>query len=192
MLEGHRDWSVCGEASNGHDAVRLAAELKPDIAVVDLELPELDGLEVTRRIRKEQPEVEVLIFTIHDTEYLIRDVLCAGAKAYILKSEGGSELLEAIESVAQHQPFFTAKASQVLLQNLFESPPSNDSGALTAREREVVQLLVEGKSNKQVGATLQISVKTVEAHRTAIMRKLGFTSVVDLVRYAVRNHIISA
>jgi len=191
VLEAREGWSVCGEANNGREAVKLAAELKPDVAVLDLEMPELNGLEATRQIRKDQPEVEVLIFTMHDTEYLIREVLSAGARAYVLKSDGGRKLVEAIEAVSRHKPFFTAKASEALLNNFLKSRnPAAQNSVLTDREREIVQLVAEGKTNKEVAAALRISVKTVETHRAAAMRKLGFSSIVPLVRYAVRNKLI--
>ncbi|PYS17622.1 MAG: DNA-binding response regulator [Acidobacteria bacterium] len=191
MLEGREGWQVCGEASTGTEAVRLAAQLQPDIAVLDLEMAELDGLQATRLIKKDQPQIEVLIFTMHDTEYLIREVLSAGARAFVLKSEGGRALIEAIESVSRHKPFFAARASETLLNSFLKSTAhSNEPSPLTDREREVVQLLSAGQSNKQVAAALGISVKTVETHRAAVMRKLGFSSIVELVRYAVRERLI--
>ena len=191
MLEGREGWQVCGEASTGTEAVRLAAQLQPDIAVLDLEMAELDGLQATRLIKKDQPQIEVLIFTMHDTEYLIREVLSAGARAFVLKSEGGRKLIEAIESVSRHKPFFAARASETLLNSFLKSTAhSNEPSPLTDREREVVQLLSAGQSNKQVAAALGISVKTVETHRAAVMRKLGFSSIVELVRYAVRERLI--
>jgi len=193
MLEGREGWQVCGEASTGKEAVRLAAQLQPDIAVLDLEMAELDGLEATRLIKRDQPQIEVLIFTMHDTEYLIREVLSAGARAFVLKSEGGRKLIEAIESASRHKPFFAARASETLLNSFLKSAThASESSPLTDREREVVQLLGIGKSNKQVAAALGISVKTVETHRAAVMRKLGFNSVVELVRYAVRERLIKA
>src|SRR2546422_9309676 len=166
MLEGREGWQVCGEASTGREAVRLAAQLQPDIAVLDLEMAELDGLQATRLIKKDQPQIEVLIFTMHDTEYLIREVLSAGARAFVLKSEGGRKLIEAIESVSKHKPFFAGKASETLLNKLLKSrPTANEISPLTEREREVIRLLAMGKSNKAVAVVLGISVKTVESHR---------------------------
>jgi DNA-binding NarL/FixJ family response regulator len=191
MLAGRDGWHVAGEASNGREAVDLAMSLKPDIAVMDLEMPELNGLEVTRLLRQNLPEVEILIFTMHETEYLIREVLGAGARGYVLKSDGGRKLVEAIESLAMHKPFLTAKASEALLESFRESHvQSLESSLLTDREREIVRILADGKSNKESAALLGISVKTVETHRAAIMRKLGCNSLVSVVRYAVRNKLI--
>lgn len=193
MLEARDGWVVCGEASTGREAVELANKLQPDITVLDLEMADLDGLEATRQIKKDQPSMEVLIFTIHDTEYLIREVLSAGARGFVLKSEGGRKLIEAIESVLDHKPFFATRASETLLNSFLRSriEPTHAS-RLTTREREIVRLLADGKSNKEASTILGISVKTVETHRAAIMRKLGLTSIVKLVRYAVREGLIKA
>jgi DNA-binding NarL/FixJ family response regulator len=191
MLDAHPGWQVCGEASNGRDAVKLAVELKPQIAVLDLEMPELNGLEATRQIKKEVPSVEVLIYTMFETERLIRDVIGAGARAYILKSDAGQRLIEAVEALARHQPFFTPKASETLLDSFLKSPQkAPGDSVITDREREIVQLLAEGKVNKEIATTLGISVKTVETHRATIMRKLEINSIVELVHYAIRNNLV--
>ncbi len=193
MLEARDGWHVCGEASTGREAVELASKLRPDITVLDLEMADLDGLEAARQIKKDQPGMEVLIFTIHDTEHLIREVLSAGARGFVLKSEGGRKLIEAIESVLEHKPFFATRASETLLNSFLRSRMEpQQTSRLTAREREIVRLLADGKSNKEVATILGISVKTVETHRAAVMRKLGFTSIVKLVRYAVREGLIKA
>ena len=193
MLESHRDWEVCGEASDGRTAVKLAVELKPEIAVLDLSMPELNGLEATRQIKKVAPSIEVLIFTMHETEQLIREVLTAGARGYVLKSDGGETLVEAVAALAHHKPFFTTKASEALLDNYLKTTAgAGKESVLTDREREIVQLLTEGKGNKEVAVALSISVKTVETHRAAIMRKLGFNSIVELVHYAIRNQLVEA
>jgi DNA-binding NarL/FixJ family response regulator len=191
ILEAREGWQVCAEASNGVEAVRLAAEVHPDVAVLDLELGESDGLAAMRQMKEHQPEMEVVIFTMHDNEYLIREVLSAGARSFVLKSEGVQSLVKAIEHAIEHKPFFPAKATETLLNSFRSSAPNaRDESPLTDREREVVQLLASGKSNKEVARTLGISVKTVETHRAAIMRKLGFSSIVKLVRYAVRERFI--
>jgi DNA-binding NarL/FixJ family response regulator len=189
LLEANPGWQVCGEAANGREAVKLAMRLKPDLAVLDLEMPELNGLEATRQIKKELPDIEVLIFTMHETDQFIRDALAAGARGYVLKADAGKYLIEGVEALSKHKPFFTSKASEALLDGFLESrltPVENN--VLTDREREIVQLLAEGKANKEIAATLCISVKTVETHRSAIMRKLKIKSIVDLVRYAIRNN----
>jgi DNA-binding NarL/FixJ family response regulator len=186
-------WQVSAEASSGKEAVKLASDVPIDVAVLDLEMGELDGVTVVRQIRKHEPKVEVVIFTMHDNEYLIREVLSAGARAFVLKSEGGRKLIQAIQSAADHMPFFAARASEALLRNLVASRGDDHSeSALTYREREIVQLVAGGSSNKEVAETLGISVKTVETHRAKIMRKLGLSSIVQLVRFAVRQNFIKA
>jgi DNA-binding NarL/FixJ family response regulator len=187
-LEEYDGWNVCGEASNGREAVKLALELKPDIVVLDLTMPELNGIEATRQIKKSLPHTEILIFTMHETEEMILRAFEAGASGFLLKSDDELELVEAIKVISQHKRFFTTVASEALLDNLL-SPSTRDS-VLTDREREVVQLLAEGKANKEVAAALGISVKTVETHRATIMRKLEIDSIADLVRYAIRNGLI--
>ena len=193
LLETQKGWQVCGEASNGREAVELATRLKPHIAIVDIGMPELNGLEATRAIKKACPHTEVLIFTMHETEQLVRDVLAAGALGYVLKSDASRHLISAVEALTQHKPFFSAKVSEQVLDGYLKTQPAEATqwaGRLTPREREIVQLLAEGKSNKEVADRLGISVKTAETHRAAIMRKLELQSFADLVRYAVRNKII--
>ena len=191
LLEVNSAWQVCGEATNGRDAVKLAMELKPDLAVLDLEMPELNGLEATRQIKKHLPDLEVLIFTMHETDQFIRDALVAGARGFVLKADAGRYLVEAVEALSRHKPFFTSKASETLLEKFLESTAASiEADRLTDREREIVQLLAEGKGNKEISAILYISVKTVETHRAAIMRKLKMNSIVDLVRFAIRNNWI--
>jgi DNA-binding NarL/FixJ family response regulator len=187
MLEAQEQWVVCAEAATGHEAIKLAAQFKPKIAVLDLEMAEVSGLEATRQIRKQSPGTQVLIFTMHDTEYLIREVLLAGARAFVLKSEGGRMLIEAIHAALEDKSFFSGRASESLLNNL-----KGDQASITDREREVIRLLAVGKTNKEVANIMAISVKTVETHRAKIMRKLEMSSIAELVRYAVRQHLIKA
>ena len=189
IMEAHSGWQVCAEANNGKDAVRLAAELQPDVAVLDLELGELDGVTAARQIKELSPATEVLLFTMHDDEHLIRAALSAGVRSFVLKSEGGDALIKAIECASEHKPFVAGRAAETLLNSIRTSSQYNHS-LLTDREREVVRLLATGKSNKQVASNLGISVKTVETHRAAIMRKLGCNSIVRLVRYAVRERFV--
>jgi DNA-binding NarL/FixJ family response regulator len=187
-------WQVCAEASNGRDAVDLALQHRPHVAMIDLSMPELNGLEATRRIRQSLPETEVLIFTMHESEELIREVLGAGARGYLLKSDAVRQLIPAVESLSQKKPFFGGRVSEIVLDGFLKGgqamPARPVAERLTSREREVVQLLAEGKSNKQIARFLDLSVKTVETHRTAAMRKLELTSLPDLVRYAIRMQII--
>jgi len=193
LLEHEAGWTVCGEAANGREAVEQALALKPDVVVLDLAMPELNGLEATRRILKEVPGVEVLVLTMHDTPVMVRQLLEAGARGFVLKSDAGRSLVAAVNSVAHRRPFFSPSVTEIVVGGFLDRPGS-DGGAgrrdpLTPREREVVQLLAEGRTNKEVAAILGISVKTADTHRTRIMRKLGAHSVVDLVRYAIRTGI---
>ena len=195
LIETHPGWEVCGEARNGWEAVTEAKRLAPDIAVLDISMPELNGLEAARKIRKTCPHTEVLILTVHRSDELIREVLDAGAKGYIVKSDSGRYLLIALEALANHKPFFTPTATEMLLSSFRKdgvgsSLPAPVGRRLTPREREIVQLLAEGKSSKEVATTLTISVRTAETHRANIMRKLDVHSVSELVRYAMRNRII--
>lgn len=191
MLEAHQGWEVCAEASNGRTAVKLALQYKPNIAVVDLELPDLNGLEATRQIKKELPETEVLIYTMYDTEELIRSVLAAGARGYVLKSDSGQHLIDAIESLTRHKLFLTPVASETVLESFLRSNrQETEQSILTSREREIVQLLAEARGNKEIAGMLFISVKTVETHRASIMRKLRINSIVELVHYAIRNNLV--
>lgn len=196
QLSSHEGWEICGEAGNGREAVQLALKLAPDVAVIDLSMPELNGLEATRQIRRELPRTEVLIFTMHETEQLIREVLSAGARGYVLKSDAGRHLTSAVEALAHRRPFFTAKVSEALLNAFLRSNGREDEASafrtLTDREREIVQMLAEGESNKEIAAKLSISVKTVETHRATVMRKLDISSIVELVHYAIRNQLVEA
>lgn len=187
-LEEQQDWTVCGEASDGRQAVDLALELKPDVVVLDLTMPELNGIEATLQIKSLLPQTEVLIFTMHESEEMILSAFEAGARGFVLKSDDELKLVEAIHVIARHKPFLTAVASEALLENLLR--PSTPDSLLTDRERQIVQQLADGKSNKEVAASFGVSVKSVEAQRAAIMRKLDISSIAELVRYAVRHHLV--
>ena len=191
ILEAQPNWEVVAEAGDGKDAVNKAVETQPDVAVLDYSLPLINGIEVTRQIRAQLPRTEVLIFTMHDNEMLVQELLKAGARGYLLKSDAKRHLIGAIEFLAAHKPFFTAKVSEALLES-FLSRPSREGATLTNRERGVVQLIAEGYTNKQIANLLNISLKTVETHRAAIMRKLNLSSSAGLVRYAIRNKIVEA
>ena len=191
ILEVRSDWEVVAEAADGNQAVELAAATRPDVAVLDFSLPLLNGLEVTRRIRQTLPKTQVLIFTMHDNEDLIRGALQAGARGYLLKSDADGQLVSAVEALTQQRPFFSWRVSEALLESFLDRRAgAAGTSPLTPREREIVQLIAEGKSNKEVGKHLNVSIKTVETHRAAAMRKVGASSTADLVRYAVRNHLI--
>jgi DNA-binding NarL/FixJ family response regulator len=197
VIERQPGWEVCGVAATGVEAVEQALALKPDIVVMDMTMPELNGLDAAVQIRRRLPQTEILIFTAHQTDELIRDVFEAGAKSFIFKSEAHHFLVDAIQSLSQHKPFFTSKVSEVLFAEILsrseDKPhPAQTGKRLTAREREIVQLLSEGKSNQEVADALGISVRTAETHRASILRKLGLKSLADLVRYAIRNSIVEA
>jgi len=199
LLQSHAGWEVVGEAHTGREAVTKAEELKPDVVILDISMPDLNGIEAARRIRKSSPSTEVLILSVHYSDQLIRDILEAGVRGYIVKSDSDRDLAIAVETLANHKPFFTPRATEVILSNFngTRPGPGNDlpesvRDRLTSREREIVQLLAEGKSSKEVASSLGISVKTAETHRANIMRKLQLHTVTDLVRYAVRNQIIEA
>jgi DNA-binding NarL/FixJ family response regulator len=185
-------WVVAGEAANGRDAVELTAALKPDIVVLDLTMPELNGLEAARKIISENPAVRVLILTAHESEQLVREVLSAGAQGYVLKSDAGRILIAALQALLDGRSFFTSNVARMVLDGYLrsESRDASTPETLSAREREIVQLLAEGNSNKDIARALKISVKTTETHRSNIMRKMGFGSLPELVRYAIRNKII--
>jgi len=190
-LETHPNWEVVAEASDGKEAIFKAVEAKPDVAVLDYSLPLVNGVEATRQIRARLPRTEVLIFTMHDNEALTEQLLRAGARGYVLKSEANRYLIGAIESLARHKPFFAFHVSEALLRSYLTN--SNKSGStLTNRERNVVQLIAEGHTNRQIAGILNISVKTVETHRSAIMHKLDLHSSAALVRYAIRNRLVEA
>ena len=187
------DWTIVAEAADGRQACELAALHAPDIAVLDLTMPELNGLDVTRHIRASTPKTRILIVTAHESEQLIREVLDAGAMGYVLKSDAGRVLVQAIEALLDERPFFTSKVARFVLDGYLRSSEDSASPAtvaLSPRERHIVQLLAEGSNNNEVARTLQLSVKTVETHRSNIMRKMEFGSLADLVRYAIRNKIV--
>ncbi len=189
-------YECCAEATTGRDAVRLAQELQPDVAVLDISMPELNGIEAARQILKVCPQTKILIFTVHDAERLVYEVFNAGAHGYILKSDAGRHLLSAIESVLAGRHYFSSQVSEVLFESFQKKDmphtPVEEGSRPSSREREIIQLLAEGRSNKEVAGALGISVKTAETHRAAVMRKLGLHSIGELVRYAIRNHIIEA
>lgn len=192
LLESEDGWEVCGEANNGREAVEKAGKLKPDVAVLDIGMPLVNGIEATRQIKKVSPQTEILILTMHDSESLIEEVLGAGARGYILKDDADLNLIKAVDVVRQHKPYLSSRVSEAVSKTALppEAESSSDRRRLTPREREIVQLLAEGKSNKEIASFLAISVKTAETHRANIMLKLNFHSITELVRYAVRNNII--
>ena len=196
LLESHEGWEVCGEATTGRDAVEQSRQLRPDVVVMDLSLPELNGLDATRQILKDGPGIEVLVLTMHHSEALARDVLRAGARGYIMKSDADENLITTVDTLRQHKPFLKSTVTGFVLDDFVRrrdgAQADFSSLDVTSREREIIQLVAEGRSNKEAAATLGISVKTIEAHRANIMRKLQLRTASDLVRYAIRNKIVQA
>lgn len=194
LLEAQPGWVVCAESSDGREVIKKAAELKPDVIVLDIAMPNLNGLEATRQLLKMDPSTRVLVLTLHDSEQMIRDVLSAGARGFLLKSDAARDLVAAVEALRQDKTYFTSRVAGMVLNGFLKGGPAvgmaSASSPLTPREREIVQLLAEGKSTKEVASVLGLSVKTAETHRSNIMRKLEIHSVSDLVLYAVRNNII--
>jgi DNA-binding NarL/FixJ family response regulator len=191
ILEAQPNWEVVAEATDGKEAILKAIATKPDVAVLDYSLPVLNGVEATRQIRTHVPQTEVLIFSMHESETLMRELLQAGARGYLLKSDARQFLITAVQSLAAHKPFFTSRVSETLLES-FLTTTEGDHGILTARQRTIVQLIAEGHSNRRIASVLNISLKTVETHRAAAMRKLNLTSTAALVRYAIRNQLVEA
>jgi len=196
LIEHEEGWEVCGIATNGQQAVETAKRLKPEVVVLDMAMPELDGLEALRQIKRALPNTEVVVFSAHHSEDVIEQLFDAGAKSYIQKSDASRYLVTAIKSLAEHRPFFTPEISQILFAKFFSAgarkKQSGSEHSLTTREREIVRLLAEGHSNKEVASSLGISIRTTETHRATLMRKLELESLAALVRYAIRNNIIEA
>lgn len=196
LLSTIPEWEIVGEADNGRDAVSLTAELKPDIVILDIGMPELNGLDATRQIKKQLPETEVLIFTGQETEELVHDVFDSGARSYIMKTDAADHLIDALKALSEHKHFFTSRISEIVFARYVQGKKAlegaSERSRITDREREIVQLLAEGKSSKEIATILGISVRTVETHRAAIMKKLGLKSFSELIRYAVRNKIVEA
>jgi DNA-binding NarL/FixJ family response regulator len=194
ILERQAGWVVCGEAGTGREAVAKAVDLRPDVVVLDLSMPELNGLEATRQIRRLLP-AKILILTVHESDQLVTEVLDAGADGYVLKTDAGRALVAAIRALLTGGRFFTERvhalaAHRGAKRRRGTAVSGPDTGRLTAREREVLQLLAEAKSNKEIGTALGITTKTAETHRAHIMTKLDLHSMSELVRYAIRNGII--
>jgi len=193
LLESHPGWEICGEASDGREAVASVTKLKPDVLLLDIGMPNLNGLDATRQILAIMPEARILILTVHDSEQVVREVLAAGARGFLLKSDTGRDLVTAVEALQQGRTFLTSKVAQMMvdvyLRPHSEADPSNPC-VLTPREREVIQLVAEGKTTKEIATALNLSVKTAETKRTNLMRKLDLHSIADLTLYAVRNGIV--
>jgi DNA-binding NarL/FixJ family response regulator len=196
LLAARSGWQVVAEASNGADAVRKAVSLRPDVAILDFSMPELNGPGAAAQIAEKVPETAVVVLTMHDSEHVMREVLQAGARGLVLKSDADRDLLEAVEAVARKRHFFTTRMSELVLggylaRSVTKEKPKNKVAQLTERECEVMRLLADGMTSKEAATRLQISIRTVESHRINISRKLGFNSIAKLVHYAIRHGIVA-
>ena len=196
LLEKHEGWEVCGEAKDGREAVEKAIQLKPDVVILDIGMPLLKGLETTRQLLKHDPDFKVIVLTISDSDQVIREALDAGARGFVLKSDAARDLISAVDDLQNKRVFFTPRVNDMVLAGFLEkrqtvsTTEASKLPALTAREREITQLVAEGKSSKEVATLLNLSTKTVETHRSNLMRKMSFHSIRDLVVYAIRNNLI--
>jgi DNA-binding NarL/FixJ family response regulator len=197
LLRGQRGWRVIGEATNGREAVEKTNKLKPDVAIVDISMPDLDGLQATRQIREVAPRTSVVVLTMHESDQMVRRVLDAGALGYVLKSDLAAHLVKAVKDVSEGKMFLTPRVSDIVLKGFLKNgnqpePKENSRVRPTAREVQVIRLVAEGKANKEIAAELGITMRTVETHRAKIMLKLGMHSLAELIHYAIRNKIVSA
>jgi DNA-binding NarL/FixJ family response regulator len=190
IIATRADWVVCAEAADGRDAVALALKMNPDIAIVDYSMPVMNGLEVSRRVKLHQLHTEVLIITMHESEEILTEILLAGVRGFLLKSDARGHLIAAVEALLDHRPYFTGILLEKLLHDYGSSKKEKSRASLSSREQSVVQLIAEGHTNKSVGGVLNLSVKTVETHRASAMRKLGISSTAELVRFAIRTKLV--
>jgi DNA-binding NarL/FixJ family response regulator len=191
IIETRVDWMVSGEASDGRDAFARALEMEPDVAIVDYSMPIMSGLEVCRRIKTSHLRTEVLILTMHESGEILADVLLAGVRGFLLKSDARSHLILAVEALLDHRLYFSSLVLEKMLHDYQSGKKDRPEVALSSREQNVVQLIAEGHTNRSVGTILNLSVKTVETHRASAMRKLGISSTAELVRYAIRTKLIA-
>ena len=197
LLRARSGWKVIGEAANGREAVEKASKLKPDVAIVDISMPELDGLQATRQIREAIPNTEVVVLTMHESDQMVRRVLDAGARGYVLKSDIATQLLKVVKDVSAGKLFLTPRVSDIVLKGFLKirkqpDPEQYSKARPTPREVEIIRLLAQGKANKEIAAELGITIRTVETHRARIMLKLGLHSLTELIHYAIRHAIFSA
>ena len=190
VIETVPDWTLCGEAGRADEALQIAAEAKPDVVVCDVSMPNVSGLDLIIQLRKLLPRVEILVLTMHDSERIVGQALRAGARGYLLKSDGGDKLVEALTALSRHQTYFSPSVSETLLQVYLNSKSGQEHEQLTPRERQIVKLVAEGNSNKRIAMMLKMSIKTVETHRSSAMRKVGAKSSADLAIYAARNELV--
>jgi DNA-binding NarL/FixJ family response regulator len=192
VIEGHVGWEVCAEAADGQQALEMAIREKPDVAVLDVSLPVMNGIALTRRLKQECPDVKVLLFTMHDDDETVGSGLAAGARGYILKTDSEQHLGAAISALSANRPYFSSLVSELLLDAAVSDRKRGRLESFTDRELQVAQLIAEGNSNKQIARLLDISIKTVESHRSAAMRKAGVRTAAEFVRFAIKHNLIQA
>jgi DNA-binding NarL/FixJ family response regulator len=190
IIKDFPDWTLCAEAVDAESALKLGCETKPDVVIVDVSMPRTSGLDVVVQLKKLLPQTEFLVLTMHDSERIAAQALRSGAKGYVLKSDGADKLIDAISALSRHQPFFSPAVSEGLLKSYLQPDRADGDEQLTSRERQVVKLVAEGNSNKKIANLLNLSVKTVETHRSALMRKIGAKSSAEIALYAVRNELV--
>lgn len=191
IISSNPAWEVVGEAADGDSAFEMALRLRPDIAVLDVSLPHMNGVTLTRRLKQEAPEISVLLFTMRDDDETVNEGLAAGAKGYILKTDTQQHLSAAISAIGARRPYFSPWVSELLLDGLVQDRKRSRLKTFTVRELEVAQLIAEGQSNKAIARDLSISVKTVETHRASAMRKAGVRTAGEFVRFAIKQHLIT-
>jgi DNA-binding NarL/FixJ family response regulator len=196
LCRAQRGWRVVGEAANGREAVERANKLKPDLVILDISMPDLDGLQLIRQIRESLPDVKVLILTMHESDQMVRRVLEAGAHGYVLKSDLAACLVKGVKHISDGKRFLTPKVSEIVLESFlrtesYHQKTQQPQARPTPREMEIIRLLAEGKANKEIAALLGITVRTVETHRAKIMAKLGIHSIAELIHYAMRRGVFS-
>jgi len=192
IVEAQPGWEICGETAAGTEVVDMALEHKAHVAVLDVSMPGLNGITVARQLKQRSPATEVLLFTMHDDDETISGGLAAGARGYLLKTDGDSQLVAAISALGAHRPYFSPVVSELLLDAATHDRKKSRMESFTVRELEVAQLIAEGESNKQIARGLQISIKTVESHRASAMRKAGVRTAAEFVRFAIKHNIIQA
>jgi DNA-binding NarL/FixJ family response regulator len=190
VIEAHPGWEVCGEAADGQGALEIALRERPDVAVLDVSLPLLNGVALTRRLKQECPAINVLLFTMHDDDETVSGGLAAGARGYVLKTDSERYLEAAISALGANRPYFSSFVSELLLDAAINDRKRSRLESFTIRELEVAQLIAEGNSNKQIARNLEISIKTVESHRSAAMRKAGARTAAEFVRFAIKHNLI--
>lgn len=190
LIETIPGWTMCAEAGDGEDALKAAEEARPDLVVLDVSMPKMSGVDVIIQLKKLLPKVEILVLTMHDSERMVGQTLRVGARGYVLKTENGDKLIEAMIAVSRHRAYFSSFVSDTLLQFYLNPGQDQDREPLTPRQRQIVKLVAEGNSNKRIAMILKVSIKTVETHRAVAMQKIGARSSADLALYAARNELV--